>query len=164
MMLSETHLVSQQVSADWIKKDLYSDYTLFASCVPAKNPFQLGAKRNPGQARWQDYQRAGVAILVRKACFADQYMSMHAVPSTLKGHLGHVSVHSSESHPLHVLAAYCPPGFCKGSKQSLPDIFASVKKLRANLTANGSRLLLAGDFDGTLHEANRSNNKLLPMD
>ena len=165
LIMTETHLLARQSSAPWLKS-LMHDYKFHATCFPDRNPLALGPQHaSPISAPSRN--RAGVLIATRKAYIQHQHVSGHSVPSSLKGYLQHVSIHSPHSHSLHVVGAYCPPHSSSAGFQVQADIFDYISHLQPRLTSAGSRLLLAGDLNVVMsshHMVHRSIGRLNAMD
>ena len=163
LILTETHLLSRQLSAPWLQC-LLQDYDVHATCFPDRNPLASGRHSTPQAVRMPSQNRAGVMIATCKAYIRHQHVSTHTVPSSLKGCLQHISIHSPHSHSLHIVGAYCPPQSGQDSSTIQAQIFDYIAHLQPRLTSSGCKLLLAGDLNAVLHTTHRSSGRLIPMD
>ena len=162
MVLTETHTQPNQHGQPWLDC-LRNEYDVHMTSCPTVNPFSAAVRRRNGLIQISSKAHAGVLIAVKKV-FAHQYVKQHSCPASLRGHLLHISLHAPASQALHIVGVYLPPMSNHDWQALQQAAFDYIQSVVDSLQGGDARLLVGGDFNASMHDADRSHGRALATD
>ena len=151
MVLPEAKIHSLQRRSNIYRRVLSKDYVLAYSLLPGR-PLPLGP--SPRQHRG----KAGIVVAVARHLTAfNTLQPLHSVPrgtiqTGLDGYLCHVRLAPPAGRPLELLGTYMPTDDTEVRAQ----LALYICNAAARCKHDGTALLLAGDWNGTLLDTDRS--------
>lgn len=148
-----------KISSNHQRKNLYRrllgrDFVLTYSLLPGGS--LLANKGKGGRTK------AGVLIAVAKKHTAHHSLSKPEVPAHLHGHLSHVRLNPPGSRPLDIIGVYMPSASDEQHIRGLAGEY--IHQTVQRCTTTGSTLVLAGDWNATQRDADRSTRRSSPTD
>jgi len=109
LILTETHLVSDQHHhLDKLRTHL-TDYSLYMSSIPRKQLPPSTNKHYTRQRKHSLYAPAGVLLALHRSIAKPHMVQVQELPYGLRGYMAHVTVGSAEHQRMHIIGAYSTP-------------------------------------------------------
>eukprot|EP00195_Chlamydomonas_chlamydogama_P007026 CAMPEP_0202893002 /NCGR_PEP_ID=MMETSP1392-20130828/2661_1 /ASSEMBLY_ACC=CAM_ASM_000868 /TAXON_ID=225041 /ORGANISM="Chlamydomonas chlamydogama, Strain SAG 11-48b" /LENGTH=1146 /DNA_ID=CAMNT_0049577175 /DNA_START=646 /DNA_END=4086 /DNA_ORIENTATION=- len=160
LVITETHLVSDQHHHMDKVRTLLSDYHLYLSSTPRKQMPAQETKHEGHQRTNKLYAPGGVLLALHKTISKPHLTQVHATPDKLHGYLVHVTIGSTTHPPMHIMGVYATPT-CPTTRRNLFDHLETISNNPAYKTHN---FIIQGDWNATLQNSDRSNYVSTPLD
>lgn len=104
----------------------------------------------------------GVTIAIHNDIAERADTAAPTVPQELAGQLAHFTVRPTHGNPWHVVGAYPPPTHCPAEREPLYKYI--TEQILNPARFRNETVLLAGDWNATLHDTDRSTHNSYPTD
>ena len=161
--LTETKLLPHQHATARVRNYL-PGYTMIASCHPRPSDL-IKCPRYPnpdGSTRNHTTGKAGVILAIKSEWARSHYLHRFETPQSLLGHMVHIRLSLPDSTPLHLIAIYRANS--NDWKHKHQELNKYLKTAIDQITLKEEQLLMGGDWNGVLHNADRSSGNINLID
>ena len=151
----EPRLTSRQRSGNPLQHALSPNYRLIYSLVPSP-PRPAGGRRPRGTGK------AGVVIAIAKRHAASDCLLPFSPPTQLRGYLAHARLQPPAGRALELIGAYCPCDDSALTAAIYDYVHTAIRRCKE--ADSPATLLVAGDFNATLHNTDRSSGAVSQKD
>ena len=146
LVLTELKINSRQQRKNVYRKLLHRGYKITMSVLPGGS--LLSHAGQPGRGK------AGVLVAMAKRHTTHNSLTPQTVPAQLQGYLGHVRLTPPAGRPLDIIGVYLPSDADEQHTRRAAGTY--ISEISRACAQQGRTLVLAGDWNATLRNADRS--------